>query len=451
MERPSAKTLLALAAAAFLVRAAFVLLEPSNKLAGDEWTWYRWALSPEGGVASEKVGFSPFRNHMIFYPPLYPYFIAAVHELAGSLTAVKLAQAMLGAALAVVVACLGAAVFDRRVGLLAGLFVAWSPDVIWFAAHFWSETLFLAFIWWAMERVFAADREERLGVAVFAGVLWGLAILTRETALYFIVVVAAWLAWKRGAGGRRRAAAFAVCALITVAPWTYRNWRVFDAFIPVSTAGGQNLFQGNANIERDTTYVMVDDVRGRVEQYRYAMRMGVQAIWERQPTWIFEKLYEQMPNFWEADNLAVIHVKRGADTPPGGYGPTRVSTAWMVAAVTVIPYLVVLAGFVLGLRDLPLTRDTAFLLLFLLYYNSIHIVTHGFARYRLPVMPVVFLFAAWGFYAPRDARVTSRARRWVAALVAIVLVLCLIPGLRKTVEHPAFGGAGRAEDGDARP
>jgi 4-amino-4-deoxy-L-arabinose transferase-like glycosyltransferase len=451
MERPSAKTLLALAAAAFLVRAAFVLMEPGSKLAGDEWRLQGWAFEPPGGVASAKVGFSPFRTHMIFDPPGYPYFVGGLYALFGSLTAVKIAQAIAGVLLLVAIARIGAAAFGDRVGLVAAGIVVFYPELVWFTAHFWSETLFLALLWWAIERVLAADRAGDLRGAAVAGVLWGLATLTRETALYFLVVATAWLAWDRGGDGRRRAAVFATCAVLTIAPWTYRNWVVFRALIPVSTAGGQNIFQGNVHIPRDTTYVMVDEVPGRVEQYRYAMRMGVRAIWERQPTWIFEKLYEQMPNFWEADNLAVIHVKRGADTPPGGYGPTRVSTAWMVAAVTVIPYLVVLAGFVLGLRDLPLTRDTVFLLLFLLYYNAIHIVTHGFARYRLPVMPVVFLFAAWGFYAPRDARVTSRARRWVAALVAIVLVLCLIPGLRKTVEHPAFGGAGRAEDGDARP
>jgi hypothetical protein len=446
---------------------------------------------------------------MIFYPPLYPYFIAAVHELTGSLTAVKLAQAVLGALLAAAIACVGAHVFGARVGLLGGLLAALAPDVVWFAAHFWSETLFLALIWAAIERVLAADRDASsarraepssllstvpsadassarraepsslsstvrsadassarraepsspvstvrfadasMGKAIAGGVLWGLAVLTRETALYFVVVAAGWLAWKRGAAGGRRAAAFLVGALLMVAPWTYRNWVVFDAFIPVSTAGGQNLFQGNTRIARDTTYEMVDDVRGRVEQYRYAMRMGLRAIWERQPTWIFEKLYEQMPNFWEADNLAIIHVKRGADTPPGGYGPTRVSTAWLVAALTVFPYLAVLVGFVIGLRDLPLTRYTLFLVAFLLYYNAIHVVTHGFARYRLPVMPVVFLIAAWGFVAPRASRpAPTPARRVVAALVAVVLLLCLVPGVRQTVAHPAFGGSGAAAAGE---
>jgi 4-amino-4-deoxy-L-arabinose transferase-like glycosyltransferase len=401
-------------------------------------------------VASPKVWFSPFRNHMIFDAPGYPYFIAAIYVLCGSLSAVKMGQAALGALLVVAVGRVGVRAFTPRVGVAAAAIVAFYPDLVWFAAHFWSETLFLALLWWAIERVLAADREGRVGFAVAGGVLWGLAVLTRETALYFLVVVAAWLAWRRGIPGRRRATAFALAAVLTIAPWTYRNWVVFHTLIPVSTASGQNLFQGNTRIPRDTTYEMVDDVRGRVEQHRYALRMGLQAIWERQPLWIFEKLYEQMPNFWEADNLAIIHVKRGADPRPGGYGPISVSKAWAVALVTLVPYLLVLAGFVIGLRDVVLTRAAALLILFLLYYNAIHIVTHGFARYRLPAMPVLFLLAAWGVCAPASMRPAPTAwRRGLALGVAIVLALCLIPGLRQTMAHPAFGGAGQAEAGEA--
>jgi hypothetical protein len=34
--------------------------------------------------------------------------------------------------------------------------------------------------------------------------------------------------------------------LLVVAPWTYRNYRVFNAFVPVSTNSGLNLFLGNS-------------------------------------------------------------------------------------------------------------------------------------------------------------------------------------------------------------
>jgi hypothetical protein len=220
-----------------------------------------------------------------------------------------------------------------------------------------------------------------------------------------------------------------------VAPWTYRNWLEFHSFIPVSTAGGQNLFQGNALIERDTTYEMVDAVQGRVEQYRYAMRMGLQAIRDRQPWWIFEKLRDEMPRFWEADSLVLVHIKRGA------YGPVAPALAVGVALIVLAPYVLVLALFALGATRLTWSRPTVLLVSFLAYYNLLHIVTHGFARYRLPVMPVMFLIAGVGWVAWREgdlARMSGRARA-AAVAAAVVFTLILIPSFRLNLEHPAFG------------
>jgi 4-amino-4-deoxy-L-arabinose transferase-like glycosyltransferase len=460
------KTLLALGVLALAVRLLFIGLEPPTRTVGDERTWLAWAFGCPGGVGCPQVGFSPFRTRLIFYPPLYPYFLAGLGEMAAqdgerpvteappgtprygkathgfpvsarALAAAKIGQAVLGAVLVLAITKLGAGLFGARAGAAAGLVTALYPDLIWYSAHFWSETLFLAFLWWGMERLVASDDAERLGVTVTAGLLWGLAVLTRETNLYFIPVGALWLAYGKGALGRRRAVVFALTAFLIIAPWTYRNWVTLHAFIPVSTAGGQNLFQGNARIERDQTYEMVEAVKGRVEQYRYAMSMGVQAIRERQPLWIFEKLRDQMPNFWEADSLALIHIKRGA------YGDVSVGRAWLAAIVVELPYLLVLAGFVLALARIPGGRGVGLLLLFLLYYNTLHVVTHGFARYRLPIMPVLFLFAAWRLCAAPAPAPIAPARRALVAVIALALALCLVPGLRMNLRHPAFGGPGQ--------
>ena len=229
-------------------------------------------------------------------------------------------------------------------------------------------------------------------------------------------------------------------AVLTIAPWTYRNWIAFDAFVPVSTAGGQNLFQGNARIPRDETYRMVDEVQGRIEQYRYARGMGLAAIRERQPAWIFEKLGEQMPLFWEAESMALIHVKRGA------YGKVRPAAALALSAVMLLPYLAVLVLAVKGLVTAPAVRGLPLLLLFAVYYNAIHIVAHGFNRYRLPVMPVLFLLAAWGWRPGADAAEATPIRRGLALAVAAVLLASVLPSLVAQWQHCAYGLAAPRED-----
>lgn len=429
------RSLLILTAAGVAARVAFLLLEPATSPVADERTWIDWARN----LASDKVGFSPFRTRLIFYPPLYHYFIAVLETAFGTLAAVKWAQALIGGLLVPAVGRVGELAFGPKAGAAAAAATAFYPELIWFSVHFWSETLFLVLLWWAFERLLFADgaTSSRLAPSLVAGLLWGLAILTRETILYFTPVAALWLAFRRGPPGRARAAAFLLVALAVVAPWTWRNWVVYRGFIPVSSAGGLNLFQGNASLTRQQVYNRYRAVSGRLEQYRYARRMGLRAILERQPAWLFEKLRDELPLFWEADSLVLVHVKRGA------YGAVQAGWAVAAALAVLLPYLGVLALAVAGLSAFPVTRPRSLLVLFLLYYVAIHVATHGFARYRLPAMPVLFVLAgaAWASLRGRAfPRLRGRSLALAAAL-SLVLVACLIPSLKRNLGHPAFGFA----------
>ncbi len=423
---------------ALLLRVGFLLLEPAVGPVADERTWTDGARQ----VASARVGLDAFKTHLlIFHPPLYTYFLAVPLRLFGTFEAVKWIQVVVTALLVLVLGRLGFRVFGSRVGLVAAAIAAVYPELIWFASHFWVENVFVVLLWWAMERLLAADEEGRWLTAAAAGALWGLAILARETGLYFIPFAALWLMARASQpGGRARAAAFTLAALLTVAPWTYRNWEVFHAFVPVSTAGGLNLFQGNARLSRQEVYDLYYAVEGKIEQYRYARREGLRVIRERQPAWLIEKLGEQMPRFWEAESMAVIHVKRGA------YGPVRPWVAIVVAIVMLLPYLAILGLFVAGLVVGAYDRVKILLLGFLVYYNLIHVATHGFNRYRLPIMPAVFLFAAVGWVAVRSKsfRVPGWPRKVAALLVASALALSVAPSIRLHLHHPAFGVAGSA-------
>jgi hypothetical protein len=437
------RPLLLLTLAALALRIAFVLLEPATRLAGDERTWIGWGVE---GFAAARL--SPTRVPLIFYPPLYPYLIAAAYLAFGTLQAVKWIQAVLSALMVPATFRIGELAFGTKVGVVAGALTAFYPELIWFSAHFWSETLFMFLMWWALERALSADLAGSVSAAAIGGALWGLAALTRETALYFAPVVAVWLAVNRRLpGGGTRAAAFLLAVVLVVAPWTWRNWIAFHAFVPVSTAGGLNLFQGNSGLSRQEVYDRYEAVPGRIEQYHYARDEGLRAIRDRQPAWLFEKLVEQMPNFWEADSLALIHMKRGA------YGAVPGFALVLATLVVLIPYLLVLAFFIAGCAALSLDRPRVLLVALLAYYNLIHVVTHGFARYRLPVMPAVFLVAAGAWVAWRDGALPalSPARRVVGWAVAVGLSLCLVPSFQRTLRQSFVEQEGRSGQDATRP
>src|SRR5262249_37605369 len=141
--------LLLLTALGFVVRAVFLLLEPKIPLMGDESSWADLAIH---GLAGLRHPLSPWTRHLIFYPPAYPYFIAVPYYLTGSLALAKWVQVALGALLVPAIGLVGRRVFSPFVGTLAAGITALYPELVWFSAHIWSETLFMVFLWWALER-----------------------------------------------------------------------------------------------------------------------------------------------------------------------------------------------------------------------------------------------------------------------------------------------------------
>ena len=130
--------------------------------------------------------------------------------------------------------------------------------------------VFTVLLWWAIERLLAADARGSTAAAAAAGLLWGLAILTRETVLYFLPLAALWLAWRRPRRRAARGRSSSPRRCSSSLPWTLRNWLVFDAFVPVSTAGALNLWQGNTRLSRQEVYEEYWAVRGRIPKYEHA-------------------------------------------------------------------------------------------------------------------------------------------------------------------------------------
>jgi hypothetical protein len=443
--RLASLTLLALA-----LRALWAALEPATSPQADETMWLTWGT---GVLPSPEVAFSPLQLRFIFHPPVYLYFLGAPFALTGSLAAVKYLQCVIGALLTPAVGRLGRSAFGERAGLVAAFLAAVYPELVWFAAHFWAETLFTVLLWWGIERLVASDEARSSLAALAAGLLWGAAILTRETVLYFVPLAALWLAWRRP-GGLRRAALYAGALLLVVLPWTLRNYLVFDAFVPVSTAGALNLWQGNTRLSREQVYEEYWAVHGRIQKYEHARRRALESILERQPLWILEKLRSELPEFWAAHAQPIVHVERGA------YGPLKRPVALAAVVVVLAPYLAVLALFVLGLAWLPRSRVALLVLAFLAFYVLLHVAAHAYPRYRLPAMPAVFVLAAHGVacWSTRPRPGTDRPHALAAVAVGLALALSLAPSLvgwvTKPWPPPWFEGMGvetGAPSNDERP
>ena len=215
--------------------------------------------------------------------------------------------------------------FGPRVGLLAARHRGGVSGARLVLRALLVRDVFLVLLWWAFERLIAADARGAAGAAAAGGLLWGLAILSRETILYFLPLARpGWPGALAAARGRAaRGALFVLSAVLTVAPWTYRNWVAFRAFVPVSTAGGLNLFQGNARLTRQEVYDLYEAVHGRIEQYRFARARGAgRPSATASPAWPPEKLATRCRSSGKRTAW------RSSTSSAGAYGPVAPRRRW---------------------------------------------------------------------------------------------------------------------------
>lgn len=190
------------------------------------------------------------RRGLFYLGPLYPYFVAVVKwTTASSAVALHVVQVVLSAASASAVCWLGQRLFERRVGLGAGLGTAAYGLLIFYSAVPLPATLVVFLDLAALGLFVEALRAPAAPRWLAAGLVLGLAATARGNALVLapfvpLVLIAAW-----GLAARRRwivaTAWVALGTILAITPVTLRNAVVGDAFVPLTTNLGANLYIGN--------------------------------------------------------------------------------------------------------------------------------------------------------------------------------------------------------------
>lgn len=229
---------------ALLVRVAVLVATPDYEPRFDAGDYDRHAIAiSETGAYPETV-LAPGGGPSMFRPPAYPYVLGGVYAIAGEESgpqAGRVLGVILGVGAVVITFLLGRAIWGERVGLLAAGIVALAPPFVFQAAALATEPLFLLFeigVLFAVVRARQHDLDLRL--AAVAGVLCGLAALTRSNGILLVlpamvgVLSLTPLHWR----SFLPPVVVGVAALLTVTPWLVRNAIVFDEPVGLSTQAG---------------------------------------------------------------------------------------------------------------------------------------------------------------------------------------------------------------------
>ena len=273
-------------------------------------------LSGEGFVAREN--WFGFEMHS-WRAPAYPFALAAIYGVFGyNHLPALVAQAFVGAAVAVVVYDLGRQLHSSSAALAGGLAAVYEP-MVRATSTLSTEPLYMLLMVSAVHRlVLETQSGAESGLShgrrlrwLWCGAITGAATLTRPVGLLLWPVQVGLWAWRRARHGpgaaawRYRSLWLSLGIVLVVAPWTLRNYHVHGALVPVSTHGGFIFARSNAAVpdwkkgERGWGIAreVFDAMPTETARDRYWLRQGIDYI-RTHPAHYLRLVGERFLRFW---------------------------------------------------------------------------------------------------------------------------------------------------------
>lgn len=339
-------------------------------------------------------------------PPGYALFLGLVYRIAGTENwpAVRLTQAWMGAVALALIYALGILVYGgwagRAAGLAAALLMARYDFLLLFVARLLSETLYLFLCLSFLSLALLALRRKQPWLSLAAGYVLGWANLTRP---FVIFVVPGYLVWlliaPRLQRRWRHVTLAALGALLAIGPVTWRNWQFHGRLIPISTNGGFTLYNSIVKVEglsapEDLPSEASIDARELGELAEQgAFRQAALDYMRRHP--------EDLPRIFARKFRVLLAAKAGH----------KVSHELMATPDDPWLYPLALGGALLSLVVRPRWRWHPRLLLLLTIGSQLIVclVTNTEARYRVPIVPLYALLAAWVLVGPVAGALSRRS------------------------------------------
>jgi 4-amino-4-deoxy-L-arabinose transferase-like glycosyltransferase len=398
---------------AALLRIAFVLWAPAEPV-GDGMFYHQHALDLIQGNGYVNLDRSPANTWM----PGWPTWLAAVYGVFGVVPrAAMLVNALLGALTALGVLELGRLLAGERVGRAAGVLYAVWPGLIYYCATLFNESLFsLLFVTTLVLLVRAQRADDRRALHfAAAGVSFGLCAWVKAEPLVFAAPFALflWVGKRSNADFVRSTALLVGVAGVLLLPWTIRNQRAFDRFIPTAAGGGSVVAAANhhgASGGNDLLFL----IAYMKELGVYEATQAEQNIamnddgWRRARAFVAEHPGEAVALMGRKLALTYLDDSEGAALVRGFFGEeswhlsrstwgrlVRVANAWWAGMAILV---------LVGLADLRHWRfDSRVLVLSLLAtWLAVHLVFMGGSRFHVPEVLVLAQLAGGGWVALRD-------------------------------------------------
>jgi 4-amino-4-deoxy-L-arabinose transferase-like glycosyltransferase len=351
--------------------------------------------------------------------PLYYLFLLGALKVFGhGMFWIRVIQCLLGGLAAVSLARIGARISGSR-GRWAGMLFAVHLPLIQLCSTTLTEALYVPLMLLAFDLLL---RSPKRVTAFKAGLTHGLAALTRSVSSAFFAVIAFWMLATEGLRrGFPRAALLALGGMLTILPWTARNYFVMEEPILIETFAWENFWYANALVGPGVKEAQRRDIvsqKTTAEQRTRAVELTLRNL-KRRPDRIPGKIWLNFKHLVRPEGLHQWLTVRSDESP------FRLGLQILLEDVL---YLLGWAGLALFLFKRRWNKASGLVLLWLAYsLFMVVVVFHNEVRYRNQIVPFLFITSIAGWLGPGGRR-ESTERAWVGrALAAAVVVLALSP------------------------
>jgi hypothetical protein len=410
-ERRFRRALVLIAAAALVVRVAYVLWYSRRAPLGFDANHY---FELGKGLATEHE-YEIAGAHTALFPPGFPFVLAALHAVGlGTRTKLLLGMTVMGTATVTIIGLLGRRVAGETVGLVTAGIAALYPNLFLAEGALMTEALTALLVAIALLLALYALAAPSPRRFLLLGLPLGYGALTRSDGLLFAVLLVAVVAWcataRAGAPRRdnfrrenlRRVAALGAAglaaSLVLVGGWLVRDEVQMHAFLPVAVnswdvVGGANChstYYGTRFGSWDATCLQLGEAvrhgdRDEIAANRYVRDRGIdylRAHTDRVPIVVAARLGLTFGAYRPWHELAVEGTFEGRDIgwshvgylmylallPLAAWGFVTIG-AGRIRKVLIVPFAAVLVSTVIG---------------------------YGNQRFRMPLEPVLVILAAVG-------------------------------------------------------
>lgn len=337
--------------------------------------------------------------------PLWPGIIALVYGTLGPHDrTVRILLSFVGAATCTLLFYFAKDLFGKRCGIFAGLLAALYPFLYVYDGWLYSESLYTFLLLAFCYTLYRAQYKPGTTLLALNGLLIGLLSFTRPNGIAILGLFWLWALFMRRRDVCKSILIVSLVSLALLVPWTLRNYRVTQAFVPIAVGDGKVLlgaynlmilqlpyYRGIWIIPNDSNPTIAQqfpkDCAGACEVRRDSTYRDYALRWMQQNQ-------DRMPYLLALHAINMWQITTQDHDLAINRFPNRPASQFVVVMMILITPIV----FTLAALGLVVTRKRWRDLLFIYFLIASTlvqcIILYGIPRFRAPIEPMLILLSA---------------------------------------------------------